>query len=125
MQVAVGQDDEPDILGLGVAAGLLLADKRVELLGLRFQNGKWEAPFIEQQVVRVPIGRLLEVVAQSVEGLLLEFDVRFQCDVGGACVVIKEPPTRPSEQIVDENPAFASLAMSPRPSCMRVAQMGR
>lgn len=103
MKVSVGQDDEPCVLGVGVASGLLLADKRVELLGLGFQYGDWETPIIEQQVVRVPVGRLLEVVAQRIKDLFLDFDVYFKGDIGRPCVVVEESPTGSLEKVVDQD----------------------
>ena len=67
MQVAVGEDDEAAVLGLGVLAGLLLADERVLVLRLGFENDEREALLVEQQKVDEALAGLLEVVAEGVE----------------------------------------------------------
>src|SRR3990170_2217704 len=112
MHVAVGQDDKPDILRMGVFPGLFLADKRVELLRLGFKNGYREAAFIQQEVINVAVCRLLEVVAEVFKGLLLELDVCFERHVSGAGLIIKEAPASPSEKVVDQNPCFGFLRHS-------------
>ena len=68
VQIAVGEDDEADVLRTGVLAGLLLADQRVELLRLRLQDGDRKAAFVQQEIIHVAVGGLLEVVAEVVEG---------------------------------------------------------
>ena len=67
MQVAVGEDDEAAVLGLGVFAGLLLADERVLVLGLGFEDDEREALGVEQQEVDEALARLLEVLAERVQ----------------------------------------------------------
>ena len=57
MQVAVGEDDEAAVLGLGVLAGLLLADERVLVLGLGFEDDEREALVVEQQEVDEALAR--------------------------------------------------------------------
>jgi len=49
---------------------------------------------------------VFRVFAEGVEGLLLELDVCFKGDVGRAALIIEKPPTRPSEQVVDQDPRF-------------------
>jgi len=51
MQVAVGEDDEAAVLGLGVLARLLLPDKRVFVFGLGFEDDEGEALFVEEEEV--------------------------------------------------------------------------
>jgi len=53
MQIAVGQDDKPDILRMGVFPGLVLADKRIKLFGFRFEDGYREAAFLQQEVINI------------------------------------------------------------------------
>jgi len=51
MQVAVGEDDEPAVLGLGVFARLFLPDEGVFVLGLGFEDDEGEALFVEEEEV--------------------------------------------------------------------------
>ena len=94
MQVAVGEDDEAAVLGLGVFARLLLADERVFVLGLGFEDDEGEALFVEQQEVDEAFARFLEVLAERVEVLRLERDAGFELDVRGA-VGVRERSASP------------------------------
>ena len=69
MQVAVGEDDEPAVLGLGVFARLFLADEGVFVLGLGFEDDEGEALFVEEEEVDEAFGGLLEVLAEGIEVL--------------------------------------------------------
>ena len=71
MQIAVGQDDKPDILRMGVFPGLILADKRIKLFGFRFEDGYREAAFLQQEVINVAARGSFEVVAEGIKGLFL------------------------------------------------------
>ena len=71
MQIAVGQDDKPGILRMGVFPGLFLADKRIKLFGFRFEDGYREAALLQQEVINVAARSFFEVVAEGIEGLLL------------------------------------------------------
>src|SRR3990170_6323690 len=94
---------------MGVFSGLFLANKRVELLRLGFKNGYREAAFTQQEVINVAVCRLLEVVAEVFEGVLLELDVCLERNVRRASLIVKETPARPSEKVVDQNPCFGFL----------------
>ena len=67
VQVAVGEDDEAAVLGLGVFAGLLLADERVLVLRFGLKDDEREAFGVEQQEVDEALARLLEVVAKGIQ----------------------------------------------------------
>ena len=67
MQIAVRQDDEAAILGAGVFACLLLADERVLVLRLGFQDDQGEPLGVEEQEVDEPGGDFLEVITQRVQ----------------------------------------------------------
>ena len=101
MQVAVGEDDEAAVLGLGVFARLLLADERAFVLGLGFEDDEGEALFVEQEEVDEAFGGFLEVLAEGVEVLRLERDAGFKLDVRGAFGIREEAPARGFEQLVD------------------------
>jgi hypothetical protein len=64
VQVAVGEDHEAAVLGLGVFAGLLLADQRVLVLRFGLQDDEREASDVQQQEVDEALARLLEVLAK-------------------------------------------------------------
>jgi hypothetical protein len=67
VQVAVGEDDEAAVLGLGVLAGLLLADERVLVLPLGLEDDEREAFGVDQQEVDEALAGLLEVVAEGIK----------------------------------------------------------
>ena len=69
MQVAVGKDDEAAVLGSGIFASLLLADERVFVLGLGFEDDEWEALLVEEEKVNEALLGLLEVLPERVEML--------------------------------------------------------
>ena len=64
VQVAVGEDHEAAVLGLGVFAGLLLADEWVPVLRFGLQDNKREAFGVQQQEIDETLDRLLEVLAK-------------------------------------------------------------
>src|SRR4030042_916761 len=97
---------------MGVLARLFLADKGIELLGFRLQDSNGEASFIHKEIINKTIGGLLEVVAEIIEGLFLEFDGCFKAVVGGAGLIVKEAPVRPPEKVVDQNPCSGFLVHS-------------
>ena len=82
MQVAVRQDDEAAILGAGVFAGLLLADERVFVLRLSFQNDVGKSIGVQKQEVDEAGGGFLEVVAQGVEIGRPDRDIWFKANIG-------------------------------------------
>jgi len=106
MQVSVGHDDEPDILGMGVPTGLLLADKRVVLFGLGLQDRQRKSSAVQKQIIHETVGGFLEVVAKGVEGLFLEFDGGFQDDIGRTVRIVKETPSRFFQEAVDTDACF-------------------
>jgi len=67
VQIAVGEDDEAAVLGLGVLAGLLLADERVLVLRFGLQDDERETPGVEQQEVDEALAGFLEVVADGIQ----------------------------------------------------------
>ena len=77
MQVAVGEDDEAAVLGLGVSARLLLAHERAFVLGLGFENDERETFFVQQEEVDEAFGGFLEVLAERIEILRLYRDAGF------------------------------------------------
>jgi len=88
VEIAVGKDDEAAVLGFGVAAGLFLADERVFILGLGFEDDEGEALVVEQEKVDVALGGRFKVFAECVEisgaegdaGLKLEWHLVKGCD---------------------------------------------
>ena len=64
VQVAVGEDDEAAVLGLGVFVGLLLRDERILVLRLGFEDEERKTPGVEQEKVDKPFCGLLEVVTE-------------------------------------------------------------
>jgi hypothetical protein len=101
VEVAVGKEDEAAVLGLGVFAGLLLADEWVFVLGLGFEDDEWEALFIEQQEIDEAFAGLLEVFAEGIEVVRFERDAGLKLDVCRAACIGKEAPSRRLEQLVD------------------------
>jgi hypothetical protein len=83
VQVAVGEEHEAAVLGLGVLAGLLLADKRILVLRFGLKDDEGKAPRVEKQEIDEPFGRFLEVFAQSVEVRGLDRNAGFELNVGG------------------------------------------
>ena len=93
VQVAVGENDEAAVLGLGVFARLLFADERIFVLGLGFEDEEREALGVEQEKVDEAFCALFEVVAESVQVGGLDRDAGFKADVGG-----RVPPQRNASQ---------------------------
>jgi len=88
---------------LSVFPGLFLSDEGIEILRLRLRNSDGKAAFVEQKAIDEPVGGLLEVLTEIVKDLFLEFDIGFKRDVGGAILIVKEPPPRPLEKIIDQD----------------------
>jgi hypothetical protein len=109
VQIPVGQDYEPDILGIRVPPCLLFAHKGVVLLRLCFQNGEWKAAFVQEKVVNKSVFRFFEIVTQGIEALLGDFDVCFKRNISGAGFVVKEAPARPAKKVIDEDPRLGFL----------------
>ena len=65
MQVAVGEDDEAAVLGFGIFASLLLADERILVLGLGFEDDEWEALLVEEEKVNEALLGFLEVIPEA------------------------------------------------------------
>jgi len=109
MQVAVGEDDEAAVQGLGVLAGLLLPGQRAFGFGLGFENDQREAFLVEQQEIDESPGGLLEVIAEGVQVGGLERDAGFETDIGGGAAVREEAPAGGFEQLVDLYPGSGFL----------------
>jgi hypothetical protein len=101
MQIAVGEDDEAAVLRLGVFPCLLLADERVLVLGLGFEDDEGERLFVEQQEVDEALVGFLEVRPERVEILRLQGDLGLKLDIRRTIRIGKEAPTRRFEQLVD------------------------
>ncbi|OQC04806.1 MAG: hypothetical protein BWX80_02324 [Candidatus Hydrogenedentes bacterium ADurb.Bin101] len=63
MQVTIGKNDEPNILGMGISPCLLLTNKGVQILGLGLQHGYWESARVQQKIVNEATGCFLEIVS--------------------------------------------------------------
>ena len=101
VQVAVGKKDKTTVLGLGVFAGLFLADERILVLRLGLKDDEREAFGVEQQEVDEALARLLEVVAEGIQLGRLDRHAWLKSDVGGHNIVRKETPACRFEQFVD------------------------
>ena len=101
MQVAVGENDEAAVLGLGVFACLLFSDERAFVLGFGFKDDEGERFFVEQKEVDESRAGFLEILAKGVEVLRLHRDAGFKLDVRRAFCVRKETPARVFQQLVD------------------------
>ena len=104
MQVPVGEHDEPAVLRAGVLPRLLFPHQRINLLRLGLQNDERKALGVQQQKVDEALGRLLEVLAESVEFMLIERDAQLNSNVGGLVCSWEETPTRPLQQLVNLYP---------------------
>ena len=98
-----------DVLGAGVSAGLFLADQRIVLFRLGFEDGQRETVLVEQEVIHVAVSRFLEIVTQAIQVAFLQFDVGFQRDIGGTVLVVEEPPAGSAEEVVDQDSCFCFL----------------
>jgi len=67
MKVAVRQEDEAAILGLGVFTRLLLADERAFVLGFRFEHDEGKALFVQQKKVDEALLGLFKICAEGIE----------------------------------------------------------
>ena len=67
MEVAVGQEDKPALLGVGVLARLLLAHKRVLVLRLRFQHQHRKALAVQKQEIHKPFFGLFKVLTECIK----------------------------------------------------------
>ena len=104
MQIAVRQDDEAAILGAGVFACLLLADERVLVLRLSFQDDQGEPLGVEEQEVDETGGGFLEVITQRVQVGCLDRNACLKANIGGLVPVGEEAPAGGFEQFVDLDP---------------------
>ena len=100
VQISVGEDNEAAVLRTGVFPGLFLSHKRILVLGLGLQNDEREALLVQEEEID-PTGRILEIVAQSVQILVLHDDLLFDANVARLAVFIEEPPPGRLEQFVD------------------------
>ena len=101
MQVAVGEDDEAAVLGLGVFAGLLLADERILALRFGLEDKKRETFRIEQQEVDKALGRLLKIVAKRVKVGRFDRHAGFKADVLGRVPLREKTPICGLKELVD------------------------
>ncbi len=92
MDVAVGEDDEAHVFGVGVGAGLFLADEGVLTLALGFENNEGKAVLIEEDVIGVAVGCRFEVAAELIEVVAGDGGDAFKLDSGGAVLVREETP---------------------------------
>ena len=101
MQIAVGEHDEAAVLRLGVFARLFLADERILVPGLGFEDEEREAPGVEQEKVDVAFCGFLEVVAERLQVGRLDRNAGFEANVRGRVASLKKSPAGRFEQLVD------------------------
>jgi hypothetical protein len=92
VQVAVGQDDEAAVLGLGVFARLLFADKRIFVFGFGFEDKQRKAFDIEQEKVDEAFCALLEVGAERVQVGGFDCDTGFEANVCRRVTFLEKTP---------------------------------
>ncbi len=86
-----------------ILAGLFLADERIFIFGLGFEDNEREAFLVEEKEIDKPFLCLLEVFTESVKVGRFDDDAGFKPYVCRGLALCKKPPARSFEQLVDLN----------------------
>jgi hypothetical protein len=109
VKVSVREYDEATILRFRIFSCLLLADERILVFRLRFEDDERKGPFVEQQEIDEASGGFLEVLAEVVERIFCECNTGFELDVRRPLRIREEAPARCFEQLVYLNPSSGFL----------------